>query len=73
MDSSQHEELPCHICGGQDFTWGFVSGYGGNPTYFLPREPGLRQIPANLIGQGSRRLKARECNNCNNVQLFSES
>lgn len=51
----------CPVCGHNDFTWGKLSS-SSSPTYFNPEG----------MFSGSRKMDARHCKRCGNVQLFAE-
>lgn len=73
MSLEKRTDTACIICGERDYTWGHLSGYVGQPVRYFPRGYGLRQLPANLVGKGNRQVLVRECSNCRNLQLFSDS
>lgn len=64
-------EKPCLFCEGKEYRWGHMSGYPGHVIHFYPRESGLRQLPANLVGKDSQKIVVRECLSCHNLQFFS--
>lgn len=54
------EKRPCHICGSQEFEWGYVdSSY--QPALFTTKYDQRRHI-----------LASRKCLRCNNVQMFAD-
>lgn len=58
------DEFSCPICGATDFTWGEV---------LTPQIGGLLRFKTKMDGffRGGRLIKARECNQCGNVMLFT--
>lgn len=60
--------LPCPICGGQSYTWGKMGG-SRLTNVFVSDEVGFL---ARLFGMGGKRVYARECDRCHNVQLFTQ-
>ena len=62
------ENMTCHICGGNQFTWGEVNqnGHRGGQRFFIGR-PG-RFLP---FLNGGEVLTARKCDRCGNVQFFA--
>jgi len=53
----------CPVCGGREFTWGYLQGQGLN---FKADDASLL---AKLFGVGIR-MRARVCRSCENLQLF---
>jgi hypothetical protein len=76
--SEQHDSQPfgrntCHICGGTDFTWGYVNELPQNGLYFFesnqpPKKP---HWLINLNETEPKAIRARCCVKCNNVQFFT--
>lgn len=65
-DSSKHapQQNPCLICGSQSFLWGRTVSYGTSEwLYFRPQQ--------GFWGEGEK-LWVRQCQSCNNVQLFTK-
>jgi hypothetical protein len=61
------DECPvCHVCGGDQFTWGCAQGH--QRLRFKP--DGAGWLARNTIF-GGEKLRARRCNQCGNVQLFA--
>ncbi|WP_435016451.1 hypothetical protein TA3x_004017 [Tundrisphaera sp. TA3] len=57
-------EMPCHLCGDRDYAWGDIYANGIN---FIPEDdPWWSKI----LRHG-RKLRARRCESCGNVQLFA--
>ncbi|WP_435016449.1 hypothetical protein TA3x_004015 [Tundrisphaera sp. TA3] len=57
-------DLPCHLCGGRDYSWGDLYAAGLN---FIPDSaPRLTRILR--IGN---KLRGRRCESCGNVQMFA--
>ena len=61
---TQRLELPCPVCGGDEFTWGTVGGGGGYPSFAPPSKGwfGLLQLSIPIAA-------ARHCETCGNVQM----
>lgn len=57
----------CPMCGCERFTWGHVRGR--SRLKFLSDSAGLVEKSIDMLGL---QVKARLCNDCGNVQLFSE-
>lgn len=58
------QESPCPVCGGDSYTWGKpVDDHPNGSLYFRPQGGGW--------GDG-RKLTARCCNTCLNIQFFIE-
>ena len=55
---------PCPLCGGSSFTWGRTVGQGPSEYIYFRAESGS-------WGDG-KRMYARECDTCGNVQLFTK-
>ena len=51
----------CPTCGNNDFTWGKVSTSGA-PAFFNPEG----------FFKAGKRIDARQCKRCGNVQMFAE-
>lgn len=58
------DHFPCPVCGSTDFTWGEA---------LTPQVGGLLRFKTKQDGffKGGRLIKARECNQCGNVLLFT--
>lgn len=57
------KQNPCHICGSQGFTWGRGVGNSHDWIYF--------RTDGGWWGDGEK-LRARKCNQCQNVQFFAD-
>ena len=60
---SSKRSTTCPVCGGREFTWGYLQGQGLN---FKPDDASL---VSRLFGFGYR-MRARVCRSCENLQLF---
>jgi hypothetical protein len=54
---------PCPVCGGTSYTWGRTVGESPSQYVYFRADKGA-------WGDG-KRMYARECNQCGNVQLFT--
>lgn len=57
------QHAPCPICGEVAYVWGYTSRHG---TGWL----GFKSDDAGMLAIG-REVRARECQHCGNIQLFS--
>ena len=59
--TKQKNQLPCPICGSQDYDWGFMTtqGYQSGEQYSMWRTKRSLQV-----------MKVRRCKVCDNVQQF---
>ena len=57
--------FPCPICGDEDFVWGYTTGYSTVGFRFVEYD--------NAKFKHGKWIKARECNRCGNVQLFTKT
>jgi hypothetical protein len=55
----------CPVCGGDKFTWGITRGYG--PSAFLADTAGAVKKFFSI----GEKMKARKCDSCKNIQLFT--
>lgn len=69
MDKSQ-SKAPCFLCGATTFSWGFITSYGNQPTFFKPSEQNFVET---VFMVGGDKTRARRCDNCGNVLLFDAS
>ena len=53
----------CPVCGGSDYTWGFVNNRTRN--FFFEGDSVLATIT-----RGGQLMRARRCDRCGNVQWF---
>jgi len=58
-------KLPCPICGGSSYTWGYVES--ADELKYKDKDPGFWQKHTTF---GGKPLKARKCDACQNLQLF---
>jgi hypothetical protein len=61
----------CHICGGTDFTWGYVNELSQTGLFYIesaepPQIPHFIREPEFAV----KPIRARCCVMCNNVQFF---
>lgn len=57
--------FPCPICGNEDFNWGYTTGHSSSGFRF-------RSHADKKFTQG-KWVRARECNLCGNIQLFTRN
>lgn len=58
------QQTPCPICGSQNFVWGRTVGESPSTWVYF-------RILDATWGEG-KKLLARKCQDCNNVQLFAD-
>ena len=74
---SHHAYNPCHVCTGEDFSWGFVTVKGAKVDVVFSYEKSpldsMRGFAGRTLGTTivEGELVARRCNLCGNVQMFS--
>ena len=67
---NEHQNGKCHICGSLSYTWGRL--IGEDDQMFLPGKPHQPGLLETLAGvQPDNYVKARKCNRCHNIQLFT--